>query len=170
MTIRIGTNLTGSALSLAEWLRDDIEQRYPALIEHGAVLIGIGDPYLIRASDLGPQIMVPFTRSEFLTSIESAQIAHADAVVIMDAAELARCRAHLARGALIVMPEPLPEGILGPPSAVDALETSDVLARLPSLAGVLGGVATPNVADIRRRVGDALGEALLAVASKDDHE
>jgi hypothetical protein len=130
------------------------------------VLIGAGDPLLVRPGDPRCKVMVPLVGNDRPDGLSRAQIEAMDAVVLLDPAELPGAAAGATSPLIVVVEPPAPRGstLLRGCIGLDGLEAADSLRSMPALraavAGARRGAVDPpvSVADIT----DAIAEAVTA--------
>lgn len=137
---------------------------------HALVLLGVGDPALVRPGDPDIKVMVPLIGSERADALGQAQMRSMSALVLIDAVEAPE---DLGRALPVVVPgdtRDAPGKFLRGASAFDEMEADMSLASMPVLKSAVGS-ARPSALGLPitgSTIADATIEAIVLSRSRDD--
>lgn len=147
MDARIASTLTGQGRSLA----DDIVARLVRIGRacRGTLLIGSGDPLILRGDEAAPRVIVPLAWYQRPNPVGRDQIAHADAVVLVHDDEI-----EMITGGIMGEPQliiaahgsPAYGAFLRTTNPYEAVAATSAVAGHTALSNALPGVPAPAVA------------------------
>lgn len=150
---------------LADEITGAVREHPLAPLATGTVVVGIGAPTAIDGSDAAPRILIPMAWPEPLDRVQRAQLAHADAIIAIDAAEQGHIASATAGAPVPVVTSSASGADTGfLPSAVvfDAMEAITVISDYPELSDALRTIPLPDLSTmVSEATADAVFEALV---------
>lgn len=127
----------------------------------GTVIVGIGAPAAMTEGDIRPRIVIPLAWPGPLDDLQRAQIARADAIVAIDAAEHHHIASAIAGAPIPVVTSDASgadTGFLRSAVIYDAMEAITVISKNPALSEAL---PTPSPQELSVLIADATADAVL---------
>lgn len=90
LTTRVSATLPDTIAALATEIEHAVRSHALARSLQGTVLIGTGDPFLVRPDDIVPLVVVPLAWPQRPNPVGLAQVAAASALVLLHPAEVGR--------------------------------------------------------------------------------
>ncbi len=165
MRVRIDARLAEGPADVAREVVDRLVGHAIASCD-GTIYLGTGSADLVTGSDPAPHVIVPLSTNALIDAVSRAQIAHADAVVMMDRVEARRLGPLIASAPVVIVAEGADDHgvVIHTANPFDAVEVEAFLALSPHIAAYLLALEL----DIRpfdsRPIVAAIAEAVVLVA------
>ena len=162
---RISNTLTGEGRALAS----DVVARLDRIGRacHGTLLIGSGDPLIVRGGEATPRVIVPLAWYQRPNPVGRDQIAHADAVVLVHDDEIECITGGFTGEPRVIIAArgaSADEAFLRTTNPYEAVTATSIVAGYAALSDALPGISAPGVAwnALVQLTSDAIVEAFVA--------